>query len=220
MANGSHWRATDARRKRFAMELFVDMDVVAAYQRAGFHGKNYNTLASGAHQLLAEPRTQAFLAEEFQRLQGRLALDQDRHALEVTHVAYSDLRDVCSWGPQGVALKPSDAIPAHAARAIQSVKSTTKTRMVENTDGQLVPETETRTEVTLHPKVAALTLLHTMFDRGQTVRQHLEGKLREVAGIAAKYVPREHHAQYLAEVHQSLGGEPPGAVSGTGAADA
>jgi hypothetical protein len=58
------------------------------------------------------------MAEEFQRLQGRLTLDQDRHATEVWHVAYSDLREMCTWGPEGVVLKPSHEIPAYAARAV------------------------------------------------------------------------------------------------------
>jgi hypothetical protein len=134
-----------------------------------------------------------------------MALDQDRHALEVCALAYSDLGDVCTWGPEGVVLYASDAIPAQARRAIQSVKSVTKTRLVAGKDGQLSPEKETRTEVTLHPKVPALSLLQTMFDRGQTVRQHLEGKLHQLAGLAAKFIPVEQHAQYFAAVRMVMG---------------
>jgi hypothetical protein len=159
--------------------------------------------------LLKSAQVQQYLAEEYRRLRGRLTVDQDRHAQEICDVAYSDLRDVCSWGPDGVVLKPSDAVPEHAARAVQSIKCTTKTRLIPLDDGTLVPATETRAHVTLHPKVPALSLLQTMFERGQAVQQHLEGKLREIAGIAAKYVPSEDHAQYLAEVRLALGDEAP-----------
>jgi hypothetical protein len=200
MCSSTQWRY-----ERFAQEFFVDLDPSAAYRRAGFKAATAAAGYTAAARLFRNVRVQAYLAEEFQRLQGRLTLDQDRHATEVCHVAYSDLRDVCSWGPDGVVLKPSDAIPEHAARAVQSVKSTMKTRMVPSVDGQLVPEVEVRTEVLLHPKVQALSLLHQMFDRGQAVRQHLEGKLRELAGLAAKYVPTDDRAQYLAEARMVLG---------------
>ena len=200
------------KHRRFAQEFFVDCDGPAAYKRTGYKGTSANVVRNEVVRLLWNPHVQQCLAEEFARLQARAQLDQERHALEVCRVAYSDLRDVCAWGPDGVQFKDSAALSPEAARTVQSVKSTTRTRLV-SVGKALVPETETRIELTLHPKVPALALLQTMFEKGQATRQALEVKLRALAALAGQYVPRSAHAQYLAEVRLVLG-DVPAALSG------
>jgi hypothetical protein len=77
--------------------------------------------------------------------------------------------------------------------------------LVRSNTGEERPVTETHTQLTMHPKVPALQVLHTMFDKGASIQQHLEGKLREFAGIAAQYVPAEDHGRYLTAVRLVLG---------------
>jgi hypothetical protein len=84
MNNATQWRY-----RRFAAEFFLDCDAPAAYTRAGFKARTPAAVYTDVSRLMRNADVQRYLAEEFSRLQGRLALDQDRHAEEVTHVSQS-----------------------------------------------------------------------------------------------------------------------------------
>lgn len=211
--------AVSIRHKRFAIEFFKDFDALAAYDRTpGYQAANkkmnrYNAVS----ELMARPEVQQFLNAEFTRLQQRVSLEQEEHVKAVCELAYSDLRELCTWGPDGVILKDSQEIPASAARTVKSVKSLTTTRVIPRRDAPPIEETNTRVDIHLHDKVAAQSLLHTMFDKGQATRMALEVKLRALAALAGKYIPAGDHARYLAEVRLVLG-DVSGDISGESAA--
>jgi hypothetical protein len=193
------------RHRQFAMEFFKDFDAGAAYERCGYISRNPRVKAVSIHTLMARPTVQRYLAAEFANLQQRVRLQQEEHARAVMELAYSDLRDLCSWGPDGVQLKDSATIPPAAARAVQSVKSTKTTRTIPRDNAPPIEETKTLVDIQLHSKVAAQSLLHTMFDKGQATFQALEVQLRALAALAGRYIPAGDHARYLADVRLVLG---------------
>jgi hypothetical protein len=209
----SPYLSPDIRHRQFAMEFFKDFDATAASERCGYHSSNPRAKAQLVHKLMVHPRVQRYMAAEFAKLQQRIALEQEQHARAVMELAYSDLRDLCAWGPDGVILKDSATIPPEAARAVQSVKSTKTTRVIPRENAPPIEETKTLVDIQLHSKVAAQSLLHTMFDKGQATRQALEVKLRALAALAGRYIPAGDHARYLADVRMVLD-DVPSSVSG------
>ncbi len=206
MAKLSHHAEDVAdRHERFVQEYFTHWDAERAYLAVGYNGKEGHARSAAIGDLLRRLDVQTRMQAQFQRLRQAVALDQQSHAREVCRLAYSDLRELAEWGPQGIRLKPSDEISPDAARTVQRVTSKTRTRMVRNADGEDVPETETDVDIQLHSKTTALDLLHRMYDKSQALRIELEAKLRSVAAVAVRYVPEADRARYLAEVRLALG---------------
>jgi phage terminase small subunit len=130
----------------------------------------YSARAAGScsHELLKKPGIQAAIAA----YHARADITVDRVLEEFRRIAFSDMRDIASWGGQdGVKLKQSDTLSDEAAAAISEVVDHSKSRIELGGGGDKAVATEIldrHVRVKLHDKMAALT----------TLAKHL-GMLRE-----------------------------------------
>ena len=144
------------KQQRFVEEYLVDLNATQAALRAGYSPKSAGRI--GREQVVNPPVAAAIQEAQAARSQ-RTAITADRVLLELAAVAFSDLRQLATWGPEGVVLTASDTLSAPAARAVQEVLSTTKTRTCVTTEGQTTETVEVQTRLKLHNKLQALEAL-------------------------------------------------------------
>ncbi len=135
-----------------------------AYIAAGYAPK---AAYSGASELLRKPRIQDAIAAYLRKAD----LTVDRVLEELRRVAFSDMGDVATWGPEGVVLKASAELPDDVAPAVADViehrttRTTTRITPAVGEPGEpsYQPPGEVRTvteerhlRVKLHDKIAAL----------------------------------------------------------------
>lgn len=110
---------------------------------------NYGT------QLLVNPNVRPLIAYEIKKRIEKADLNAQMILRELARVAFSDIRDVMSWGATGgVKIKPSDELEEGAARAIESITET----ITETENGRTI-----RREVKMHSKMNALDKLAKIF---------------------------------------------------------
>ena len=201
---------TEHRYRMFAAEFFKDCDAHAAYKRAGYKGKSDSVVCSAVAQLFVNTKVQQHLQAEFARLQSRTEIQQDRTMLEVCRLAYSDLRQVASWGPDGVDLHESSELSEDAAASVQDVQSVKKTRTIPQKGKDPITEEEVRTRIKLHPKEPALKMLQEFFRRGDPLSLEAEAKVQALLIIMAQYVDKGRLTAFRAHVLAAFGSDIPG----------
>jgi len=118
-------------------------------------GYSPKTAENQGCQLLINPNVRPILAEEIKKRIEKAEISSQMILRELARVAFSDIRDVMSWGATGgVKIKPSDELEEGAARAIESVTETITTTE---------SGTTIRREVKLHSKMNALEKLAKIF---------------------------------------------------------
>ncbi len=121
--------------------------------KAGYSPKSADKIAT---QLIANPSVRPILAAEIRKRIEAAELNSQMILRELARIAFSDIRDVMSWGQSGgVKIKPSNEIEEGAARAIESV---TETITTSDTGATTI-----RREVKLHSKMNALEKLAKIF---------------------------------------------------------
>lgn len=192
--SGNGALVTGLRHQKFVDEFFRDFDVHRAYEEAGYNGSTGPSRLVQIAKLVVNGDVRARMEAQLDRIRTEVYLDHVQHAEEVCALAYSSLRDVCSWGPDGVQVIPSDELPPAVARTVQKVTSTVS------------PTGEVRVEVALHNKVESLKLLWTMFDRVRAAQREMEKQVDLLAKVAAAYVPAERYADYCRDVADATAG--------------
>jgi len=140
------------RHRVFAAHYAMNFSAREAALAAGYSPK---TAESQGCQLLINPKVRPLLAEEIKKRIEKAELSSQMILRELARVAFSDIRDVMSWGATGgVKIKPSEEIEEGAARAIESVTETITTTE---------SGTTIRREVKLHSKMNALEKLAKIF---------------------------------------------------------
>lgn len=108
-----------AQKMRFIDEFMVDMNQTGAAKRAGYNVKSAKRIGC---MLMHEP----MIREEVKRRQEKLAkkfnVTVERIVDEYKRIAFSDIRDFVTWGPDGAQLKPDIALTEDQARAVLEVK--------------------------------------------------------------------------------------------------
>lgn len=131
---------------QFCREYLHDLNATAAYKRV-YQVKNAATAAACAARLLTNAKVQeqiqALMAERSQRT----AVTADRVLEEIGCVAFSNIRDFVSWGPDGITLKHSEELEEGQSRAIVDINS------------QEMEHGGVHTRVKLFDKLSALKLL-------------------------------------------------------------
>ena len=206
---------TDTRYQIFVEEFFHDCDASAAYLRAGFKTKTPQATWANASRLLRHARVQAMLRRKVVELQARLDLQHDRVLLEDSRLAYSDLRTLCTWGPDGVTFKASNTISDDAAAAVQEVTSVTHTTR-RHVGMEIIEDSKISLRIKLHQKVPALAHLHDVFRRGLKPLD-MDGVLQTVLLLAEQYMLGENYAHFRRDLQTALGAEVAGAPGRTGA---
>ena len=99
----------------------LDLNATQAADRAGYKAKN---LAVCASKLLLKPKVQTAIREAMKARSERTQVSQDSVVAELARLAFADMGDYVSWGPDGVRLKSSDELPAGATIAVVEVSET------------------------------------------------------------------------------------------------
>lgn len=141
------------RHERFIQEYLVDLNAAQAAIRAGYAPRTARFQASV---LLTNPNIQAEIGKRQAELQAEVQVRQRDVLQEYLRLAYCDMRQVATWGPDGVELIDSALLDDNAARAVQEVTSTKKTFTRITADGEALTTTEVNTKVKLYNKQAAL----------------------------------------------------------------
>lgn len=128
-----------ARQSRFVEEYLVDLSASRAGVRAGFSIRMGPRLVRKSAVAAA---IQAAVAERSRRTR----VSQDSVIDELAKLAFSNMRDLVSWGPDGVRVRDSVLLTEHASVSVAEVSH------VATTVGS-------STKLRLHDKVAALRLL-------------------------------------------------------------
>lgn len=131
------------KQARFVEEYLVSLNASQAALRSGYSAK---TAYSQGQRLLKNAEVQARIEEAQREAAKRLEITKERVLREYARIAFSDLRNVLTWGPDGIALRDSGEVDADIAATVAEITQTiTK-------DGGTI-------RVKLHSKTAALDKL-------------------------------------------------------------
>ena len=144
----------NARHERFCHELVKGASQTEAYLLAGDHGRR-TKVRHRASALAKRPEVAARIAA-LKRAAATEAVVEGADVLrELARLGMANLRDVATWGRDGIEFRPSAELSEDAARAVKRVRSR---KLVRRTDEGEVVE-EVRLEVELHDKKGALDSL-------------------------------------------------------------
>lgn len=90
-----------------------------AARRAGYSEK---TAPEIGYENLTKPHIQRALSEYLEKLTDRAEIRAEDVLEEYRRIAFSSLRDVVRWGPDGVELRDSEELPDEVAAAVREVE--------------------------------------------------------------------------------------------------
>ncbi len=109
------------RQRRFVDEYLIDLNATAAARRAGYSEKAARSYGT---RLVKRPHVAAAIAAAKSDRSARTRVTQDMVIAEYARLAFADIREFVDWGPDGVALKPSDGLDDEQARCVAEVTET------------------------------------------------------------------------------------------------
>ena len=194
------------KRQRFVDEYLIDLNASDAARRAGYQGQYVDRVG---RELLALTPVQDAIALRQKELQAQVAVRQEQVLLELKRIAFSDMRAVATWGPDGVTLLDSQTLLPAAAVTVQEVKSTKKTRTWYSAEGELHTETEVQTSLKLWSKLQALDGLakHLGLFRDPD-RRDVDALLDFLVGVVVQHVPHPDTRQEIISCVQAYCGGP------------
>ncbi len=114
-------KVLSAKQKRFCEEYIVDNNATQAAIRAGYSEK---TACSQGNRLLTKVEIDKYIGELREKRSIRTQITADRVLEEYARIAFSDLRQVVTWSPQGLVLKESEELSQDVASAVSEVTRT------------------------------------------------------------------------------------------------
>lgn len=118
--------ALTPKQQRFVEEYVVDFNGAEAARRAGYSKRSAKEIAS---QLLARPEIAAAVKAAAQKVSHATQLTAEEWWRELGGIVRLDAGDVFDFSGDTITLKPANQIPAHARRAISSIRIRRKTRV-------------------------------------------------------------------------------------------
>jgi phage terminase small subunit len=109
------------RRRRFVEEYLVDLNATQAAIRAGYAPRS---AAKRGAILLGDPQIREAVAAAIHQRSERTGITQDQVLREYARLAFSDLRQVAIWGPDGLRVLPSAALDDDSSAALAEVHET------------------------------------------------------------------------------------------------
>ena len=106
------------RQQRFIEEYLIDLNATQAAIRAGYSAK---TADVAGPRLLGNVRVAAEIERRKAKTSAKLEITRERVLKELARIAFSDLRRVVDFGPDGVKLKEGSELADDDAVAIESV---------------------------------------------------------------------------------------------------
>jgi phage terminase small subunit len=194
------------KQQRFVEEYLIDLNATQAALRAGYSAQRAD--AQG-YENLRKPEIAAAIREAQVARSQRTAITADHVLLELAALAFSDMREVATWGPNGVTLKASEALSEPTARAVHEVVSTTKTTTRLTPDGDSITEVVANTKIRLHNKLPALEALGRHLDLFRTPTEDEEADeafIRDFIAVVLRHVTdraAQQEIQAVIEAHRS-----------------
>jgi phage terminase small subunit len=136
------------KQERFVGEYLKDLNATQAAIRAGY---SPSSAAEIGYENLRKPQIASAISEAFKARAERTRVEGDRVVLELARNGFSDMREIASWGADGITYKASGELTDDAAATVAEITET----VTPTADGG---ERRTRT-VKLHSKLKALELL-------------------------------------------------------------
>lgn len=115
-------RQLTGKQRRFVDEYLIDLNASAAYKRAGYTAKGH-AAESAAARMLRNVEVQDAIQAAKEARSARTGIAADRTLLEVSRLAFSDIRKVFTANGR---LRPIETIDDDTAAAIHSVKVVTR----------------------------------------------------------------------------------------------
>lgn len=109
------------RRAAFLREYLVSRNATQAAIKAGYSER---TAYSQGQRLLKNVEIHEAVRQEDERALAAARVTRDAIVGELARIAFSDPRNVMTWGPDGVALKTSAELSSDAAAAVSEVSQT------------------------------------------------------------------------------------------------
>jgi len=135
------------KQSAFVEQFVISGNATDAAKQAGYSEKSAAALGS---QLLANPKVAIAVQDALDARAERTGITADMVLAELARIAFSDLRDVATWGADTLALIDSSELTDDAARSLREVVATTS---------QTEHGTTNRLHVKQHDKMKALELL-------------------------------------------------------------
>ena len=106
------------KQRRFCEEYLIDLNATQAAIRAGYSKKTANEQGC---QNLAKLNIQAYLQKLMAERSARTEIDADNVVRELGKLAFSNIGDYVTFGPEGVTLKPSKDLTNEQRACISAV---------------------------------------------------------------------------------------------------
>jgi len=110
----------NSRHERFARGLVEGLSAVDAYEKAG-----YERNRSSASKLQTNANIKGRIRELQDEAAEKATVTASRVLVEIARIAFADLGEAVTWGPDGVRLKDSTQLPLAVRAAVQEVTETT-----------------------------------------------------------------------------------------------
>lgn len=109
------------KQARFCEEFLKDLNATQSAIRAGY---SEDTAHSQGARLMRDVQVKAKIHRAMKRRSERTAITADRVLHEYAKIAFSDLRNLVSWGKDGVELLDSDELAAEDAATVAEITAT------------------------------------------------------------------------------------------------
>ena len=109
-------------QERFVQEYVIDLNATQAAIMAGYSEKGATVRGS---ELLANRKVAAAVAGKQAAIAQRLDVTAERVYREYARIVFADPRNLMTWGPDGVRLRPSEELTEDEAAAVAEVSETT-----------------------------------------------------------------------------------------------
>lgn len=106
------------KQRRFVEEYLVDLNATQAAIRAGY---SKTSAAAIGYETLQKPYVANAISDAMAKRSARTLVSQDRVVKELARIAFADMRDFVTWGPDGVELRPSDDLCKDDSAAVFEV---------------------------------------------------------------------------------------------------
>lgn len=105
------------RQQRFVDEYLIDVNAQQAARRAGYSPRTKRY----PHALMQRREIAAAIGEAMASRAVRTGVTRERVLVEYARIAFADWRAFADWGPDGVTIAASAALPDGAAAALRAV---------------------------------------------------------------------------------------------------
>ena len=110
------------KQRRFVEEYLVDLNATQAAIRAGY---SENAAAETGYENLRKPHITAAIQAAMGERAKRTEVSADKVIRELAKLAFSEMDEFSTWGPNGVTLRSSDELDPVSVACISEVSETT-----------------------------------------------------------------------------------------------